>query len=104
MENFYEMPRKEINSLRDEFNKLEYTKRINNSRKPAGYIFILVAFIFGVVFSAVTEENISSTIMYDLLWFLLIVDVISLFVYLKNDKKYSKSFLRWLKIKHNIES
>ena len=100
MKNLYELTSKEKDTYRDEFNKLPFTKKINKERFPA----ILLAF-FGILTCGFLDglmedsgyklQDITDTIGF--ISILSLVTFVALSIYLHF------SFIRWMKIKHDIE-
>lgn len=97
--NLYELETKEKDKKRGEFNELKFTKNVNLIRTP-----LLLIVIFGIIaagiMSALADEgvklqNIISTVE--------IISTISLIVYIILTCYLNISFIRWMKIKYNIE-
>ena len=101
MKNIYELNKEEKNKLREEFNKLPYTKRINKPRFITLLTTILGCFLTGVT-DGISEDTlninlktISNTIMD--------ISILSLISFIILTIILEISFIRWMKIKHKIE-
>lgn len=100
MKNIYELSTKEKDKYRDEFNKLESTKKINKKR----FISLVVLFFGGLVVCIleclIEDGNKFLENFDDIAIFFTAITFLEFSFY----EVYSRiSFIRWLKIKYNIE-
>lgn len=99
MKNIYEITQKDKDKYREEFNKLKFTKNINATRGPALCISIIgMIIICAMCFVMNKTANVQAyLIIVEFITGIAIATFIILQIYL------SISFVRWMKIKHNIE-
>lgn len=99
MKNIYELETKEKDKLRGEFNKLEFAKR-NITASRVVLFLVGLLFVACAVLSELVDGNADLKNIYNLSETLLYVTIIisvMQYIYL------SVAFIRWVKIKHNIE-
>mgnify|MGYP004531018601 CR=1 FL=1 len=99
MKNIYEMPTKDKDKYRGEFNKLDFAKKINGVRRPALF-FVIVALCCSGILSGLVDEGIKLQAWVD---FVDTIGIISLAVFAALHIYLNISFIRWMKIKHDIE-
>lgn len=99
MKNIYELSSDEKNKLRKKFNKLSFTKDINLFRAPA-----LFASLFGIIFIPIAGELFKSIEHIELILNIAsTITILSIILYAILEIYLNISFLRWLKIKNDIE-
>ena len=97
--NFYELSSEEKSKFKDEFNKLKFTKNVNAVRAPSLFVAIFGSFLSGILSNLANEGvKIPGWFVYlDYICFIAIVLFILLEVY------FNITFMRWMKIKHDVE-
>ena len=97
--NLYELETNEKDKHRGEFNKLKFAKNVNFVRTPLLLVVVFGAITVGIMSALVDEgvkiQNVLSTVE--------IVSTISLVIYIILTSYLNISFIRWMKIKYNIE-
>ena len=99
MKNIYELSTKDKDKYRGEFNKLEFTKKINVVRGPALFLAIFALICSGIL-SGLADEG------YKLQAWVEFVDtigIIALAIFAILHVYLNIAFIRWMKIKHDIE-
>ncbi len=99
MKNIYEITQKDKDKYREQFNKLKFTKNINSTRGPALCISI-IGMILICAISFVMNKGV------DLKGYLSVVEFITgvaIATFIILQAYLSIAFVRWMKIKHNIE-
>ena len=100
MKNIYEMTTKERDGYRDEFNKLEYAKKLNKNR----FISLMLVFLFALaagILDGLKDEGYKFLSDYsEMSLFIAFISFVTFLFYEINSRI---SFARWLKLKHNVE-
>ena len=99
MKNIYELRSEEKGKFREEFNKLKFTKDVNLVRGSALFISIFGALILGIL-TGLGEENINVEKYINMCEYILTLAVI---IFIITEVYLNITFMRWMKIKHNIE-
>ena len=99
MKNIYELSQKDKNKYRDEFNKLEYAKRLYKPRVVSA-IVVAISF-FGYNFLEIMKEE--GVDFGEWSEFIFSICVLSILCFCTYQIIYNVSFYRWMKIKKNIE-
>lgn len=99
MKNIYELSTDEKDKYRKEFNKLRFTKDVHLVMKPAMLLSFLLL-LTSVVLSGLVEENLNLQVYEKLandLGIVLLLLFVVLSIYL------NITFMRWMKLKHDVE-
>lgn len=99
MKNIYELSQQDKNKYRDEFNKLEYAKRLYKPRVVSAIIVALS--FFGYSFMEIIQEEGAN--FGEWKSFVFSIGVLSIISFIIYQVIYNVSFYRWMKIKKNIE-
>ena len=99
MKNIYELSKQDKDKYRDEFNKLKFTKDVNIIRAPSLFIAIVAAFTSGFL-SGLAEDVAKLQTWSD---YAGMVAILALILFSILEVYLNISFIRWMKIKHNIE-
>ena len=99
MKNIYELSKQDKDKYRDEFNKLKFTKDVNIVRGPSFFVAIAAAFASGCL-SGIAEEVAKLQIWSD---YTGIISLSAFILFSILELYLNISFIRWMKIKHNIE-
>ena len=99
MKNIYELDSKDKDKFREEFNKLKFTKDINIFRGITLFSTLL-CFIASTILMCLEIESGKAILLAD---FSTNVGIFSVIVYAVLDTYLNFAFLRWMKIKYNIE-
>ncbi len=98
MKNIYELPEEEKSKLRDEFNKLPFTKKVNKTRMAFFYAIFILLFVIGVLTGA--ELIAEGSFLENLLGYLFDFSIVLFIFY---TIYLNICFYRWMKVKHKIE-
>ena len=99
MKNIYELSPTEKDKNRREFNKLRFTKDVNLLRNLA-LLFSFLSSIASVILSGLIEDGMNLQVYANMAD---IVGIISLFLFLILSFYLNIAFMRWMKIKHDVE-
>lgn len=99
MKNIYELSRQEKKNYRSEFNKLKFTKDINAVRMLSLFIAILSLFA-SVMLLELVDVGMKLQTWVD---FANTIGIISLVLFAILEVYLNIAFMRWMKIKHNVE-
>lgn len=99
MKNIYELSAQEKDKYRGEFNKLDFTKDVNVVRYPSLFITIF-AFIASGILSELVADGLKLHVFSGLAD---TIGVIALGLFAILTIYLNIAFIRWMKIKHNVE-
>ena len=99
MKNIYELSTQDKDKYRGEFNKLKFTRDINIVRGPSLFIFITAMIASGILSGLVDDGMKLQT------WvnFVEIAGIIAIGLFAVCEVYLNIAFIRWMKIKHDIE-
>lgn len=100
MKNIYELTAEEKDKYKDEFNKLEFTKKINTKRFSS-LLIIFLSLTASVILGGLIEDG--NTFLTDFQVIAFFIAGISIITYTLAELTYRISFVRYIKIKHKIE-
>ena len=100
MKNLYELSQKDKNKYRDEFNKLDYAKRLYMPRVVSAIVVAISIFGYNFMEIMKEEESINFGEFPEFLFSIGVFAIISFLIY---QIIYNVSFYRWMKIKKDIE-
>lgn len=99
MKNIYELSTKDKDKYRDEFNKLKFTRDINIVRGPSLFIFITAIIASGIL-SGLVDDGMKLQAWVD---FVSTVGIIALGLFAILEIYLNIAFIRWMKIKYDVE-
>ena len=99
MKNIYELSTQDKDKYRGEFNNLKFTKDINALKGPS--LFVAIAALIGSgILSSLVEEGLKFQTWVN---YTDTIGIIALILFSVMEIYLKVSFMRWMKIKHNIE-